>query len=126
MKPYGLPPKLRSDRMVNCWPKQKPNRAVAKRAAKQEIEDRMSQKEWNLEDVYDEQIVPLMVQILKICKKHQMPMVASFEYRSKDGDGDLCTSALLEDEWNPSKQLVAGFGMIRNGFVAATIRTKVG
>jgi hypothetical protein len=51
----------------------------------------------DLEQVYDEQILPLMRQILDICKEHEMPMVASFNYQ----DEMLCTSAILPKESAP-------------------------
>ena len=35
---------------------------------------------WSAEQVYDEQIAPLMKQIVAICKEHQIPMVAKFQY----------------------------------------------
>lgn len=43
------------------------------------------------EAIYDEQIAPLMTQILDICKAHGIPMVASFEY----APDDLCSSFIL-------------------------------
>lgn len=45
----------------------------------------------NNETVYDEQIAPLMTQILAICKEHEMSMAASFEY----APGDYCSTFLL-------------------------------
>jgi hypothetical protein len=45
------------------------------------------------EVVYDEQIHPLMAQILDVCKAHQIPMVASFEY----APDNLCTSFVLPE-----------------------------
>lgn len=47
-------------------------------------------KEWDLEKVYDEQISPLMTQIIAVCKEHDLPFLATFEYAS---GGYLCTSA---------------------------------
>lgn len=49
------------------------------------------------EEIYDAQIEPLMAQILAICKQSKIAMIASF---SLDGDM-LCTSLLLEDEYDP-------------------------
>lgn len=54
------------------------------------------------EAVYDAEIYPLMSQIISICQREQMPMVASFHLRdaAEDDDGEedsgdlLCTSAL--------------------------------
>lgn len=44
----------------------------------------------NKERVYDEQIAPLMAQIIKICKKEQIPMFADFQYSDKD----FCTTCI--------------------------------
>ena len=44
----------------------------------------------NKESIYDEQISPLMTQILKICQEHELPMFASFQFC----DDGFCTSAL--------------------------------
>lgn len=42
------------------------------------------------EAIFDEQIVPLMTQLLKICQREGVPMFTSFQY-SEEG---FCTSAL--------------------------------
>jgi len=47
----------------------------------------------NKEDVYDQKIAPLMTQIIDICKEHQIPMFATYEYAS----GDFCDT-ILPDE----------------------------
>lgn len=44
----------------------------------------------NKEQVYDEQISPLMTQLLEVCQREGIPMFASFQYR----DEGFCTSAL--------------------------------
>lgn len=50
---------------------------------------------YNLESVYDEQISPLMKQIITICKEHNMPMVASFAYENSEEKGrGLCTTTM--------------------------------
>ena len=49
------------------------------------------------EDIYDEQIFPLMGKILEICQEHKIAMVASFATPS-DGDEDLFCSSRLPDE----------------------------
>lgn len=41
------------------------------------------------EIIYDEQISPLVAQILKICKENNIPHFMSFEYDK----GDFCTSS---------------------------------
>ena len=49
---------------------------------------------YDLEQVYDEQISPLMKQIIEICKEHDLPVVASFAYayNADEGDKKLCTT----------------------------------
>lgn len=42
------------------------------------------------ESIYDEQIAPLMSQIIAICKRHEIPMAATFEY----APGDFCSTAI--------------------------------
>lgn len=42
------------------------------------------------EAIYDEQIAPLMTKIIAICKEHEIPMLACFQY----APNDLCTSSL--------------------------------
>jgi hypothetical protein len=49
----------------------------------------------NLEKVYDEQISPLMKQIIDICKENKMPMFAEFQY----GDTDFCKTRLCGEDW---------------------------
>ena len=59
----------------------------------------MEKEKFDLEKVYDEQINPLMAQIIEVCKQHNMPFIASFQYAS-DGKDDhqLCTSCMLPKE----------------------------
>ncbi len=50
---------------------------------------------WTAEDVYDEQISPLMSRIIAICKEHQIPMVAQFQYANDEENGPaFCTTAM--------------------------------
>ena len=47
------------------------------------------------EQIYDEQISPLMTQIIKICKEHKIPIVASFFTPGDDDPKRAVTTALL-------------------------------
>lgn len=49
---------------------------------------------YDCEQVYDEQIAPLMKQIIEICQQHRLPMLATFAYANGDGQASFCTSAL--------------------------------
>lgn len=60
--------------------------------------------EYDLEEVYDAEIAPLMAQIIEICRRVGMPFVASFSYRrDEDGEYDFCSSALGSPERTPEK-----------------------
>lgn len=53
---------------------------------------------YDLEDVYDAQIAPLMAQIIAVCKEHNLPMVASFAYACLEERTSFCSTVLLDDE----------------------------
>ncbi len=62
----------------------------------------------NKEQVYDEQISPLMAQILDICQKNGIAMIASFAIPTP-ADPDLHCSSMQPDETgkNPDSHLAA-------------------
>jgi hypothetical protein len=45
----------------------------------------------NMEKIYDEQISPLMQQIIDICKEHKIPMFAEVQF----GPEDFCKTVLV-------------------------------
>lgn len=50
---------------------------------------------WDKESVYDNEISPLMTQIIAICKKHEMPIVCSVQYCDTEEDGPgFCTTTI--------------------------------
>ncbi len=51
----------------------------------------------NNEKIYDEQIFPLMTQIMEICKKNKISMFATFEYNKNE----FCTSLIREEDYSP-------------------------
>ena len=53
------------------------------------------------EAIYDEQISPLMAQIIAICKEHHIPMAATFEYAPED----YCSTILYLPEWGASPHI---------------------
>jgi hypothetical protein len=56
------------------------------------------------EEIYDEQINPMMAQIINICKEHKIAMLCDF---SLDLDSGLkCTTALLEDDHDPPEEML--------------------
>ena len=50
----------------------------------------MSAEQFDLEEIYDDQIAPLMTQIIAICAKHKLPIAATFEYATDD----FCTTTM--------------------------------
>ena len=84
------------------------------------------------EQIYDEQINPLMAQILDICKCQNLSMVASFclepsETTHDDGSGPLlCTSLLASDDFDPPDVFLRVRDLLyspRPDFVALMIST---
>lgn len=61
------------------------------------------------EQIYDEQIDPLMRQVIAICKEHKIAMIADFAL-----DEDLkCTTALLADEFSPSANQIKALEILK-------------
>ena len=63
-------------------------------------------KPYDLEKLYDEQVSPLVAQILEICQKNELPMAISFQYKS-DGEEEFefCNSAVLPETRPISEEL---------------------
>lgn len=55
---------------------------------------------FNEEDVYDNEISPLLRQIIDICNKHNIPMIASFVYENCEDRGPGCCTTLINDKEN--------------------------
>lgn len=69
----------------------------------------------NKEQIYDEQISPLMAQIIAICTEHKIAHVMSFSIPN-DEDTDLCcTTALLTDACEPPQHFLRAWREIRPG-----------
>lgn len=69
----------------------------------------------NKEEIYDEQIHPLMNQIIAICKKNGIAMVASFDIPTEAEPGLSCTTS-FGDENNimPIRMQVAFRALMHN------------
>lgn len=53
-------------------------------------------KTFDLEKVYDEQVAPLMAQVIQICHDNELPFVADFLYKNDEEDGEqYCTSGFI-------------------------------
>lgn len=70
------------------------------------------------EQVYDERISPLMAQIIAICKEHEIPCVATFEY----APGGLCTYVVPQE--GQCDRLAPAASMILHGFTAYTVTRR--
>lgn len=82
-----------------------------------------SPKDMNKEKIYDEQVNPLMAQIIAICRANKIAFVASFHVPNEE-DPDLhCTSAATTEEYEPSENLKAAVRAILNRpqFAAFTV-----
>lgn len=54
------------------------------------------------ETIYDEQIEPLMAEIIRICKEHKIAMLADFALGAdEDGDDLFCSTQILTDDCEP-------------------------
>lgn len=85
---------------------------------------------YNLEDVYDNEISPLMQKIIEICNKHKIPMMASFSYENNEELGFGRCSTHLGYEGRKDIVNHKANGVIRTGgnksFSYATITTTEG
>lgn len=84
----------------------------------------MSIENFDLENIYDEMISPLMSQIVEICKENKMPMVASFAFRKTDEDGlGTCTTVLNANENRIIPEFTESVRIIqkKSAFIAMTI-----
>jgi hypothetical protein len=50
--------------------------------------------DFDLEAVYDNEIAPLMTEIIAICQWHGIPMVASFAYARSEDAASVCTTSI--------------------------------
>jgi hypothetical protein len=66
---------------------------------------------FNKEDVYDNEISPLMQKIIAVCKKHDIPMLASFTFENCE---ERCTT-YMESESRTDQALDKALKVIRSG-----------
>lgn len=81
----------------------------------------------NREQVYDDEIFPLMKRIIEVCIAHNIPMLASFCIDTDEKPGLRCTSSLLNDEIikgvADADSLRAATHILTEGFLAFALRT---
>ncbi len=58
----------------------------------EDIDQEQFPKYYDLEKVLEEQIRPYLTTIINICNEHEIPMVASFQYKNSPDKIKLCTS----------------------------------
>lgn len=62
---------------------------------------------FDLEKVYDEEVSPLMKQVIAICKRNGIPMIAQFAYAKgrKDNEGgyEAVTTSIPRGKWQPKE-----------------------
>lgn len=89
----------------------------------------MDAETYDLEQVYDQQISPLVTQILDICKDNKIPVVMSFAYaQDAEKDGvDLCSSGMTWPGRSP-RAIVEAIHALKHkiglGLMALTIIKK--
>lgn len=66
----------------------------------------------NKEKVYDKEIAPLMAQIIQICIDNEIPVLCSFSIPTENDDGLMCTTAILDEEYNPPLLLLKMLAII--------------
>lgn len=65
------------------------------------------------ENIYDEQISPLMQQVIDICREHKIAMVFSAHLPDEEQDSLYCTTLLPGDNDEPNPKFTATAKMIR-------------
>lgn len=83
----------------------------------------------NKEQIYDEQINPLMAQIISLCKLHKIAMLCSFSIPTEYEPSLMCTTALLAKSYNPPSELTDAFDVImgkETTFMALTVTKQEG
>lgn len=69
------------------------------------------------EQVYDEQIHPLMEKIIAIVHEHKIATICDFHL----GDDLHCTTAALEDEYDPSEEQLDAYKLFRPSSYQAVV-----
>ena len=79
------------------------------------------------EEIYDEQINPLMSEILGVCKEHGIAMIASFSLPVEEDPYLMCTSYLSDGEGKHHPELSVALGIVRSyrGATMAKANTHV-
>jgi hypothetical protein len=67
------------------------------------------------EEIYDEEVSPLMSKIIGICKENKIAMLATFSIPDEEGEKNdlLCTTSLLAEEFEPPERFLAALKVIK-------------
>ncbi len=76
------------------------------------------------EDIYDEQISPLMAQIIEVCQEHKIAMLAQFGIPNDEDPELVCTTVLLAPEYSPSPGQLQARKILRPCPQSFMIRTE--
>ena len=74
----------------------------------------MNDEEYNLEEVYDNQIAPLIEKIMDICHRVDMPMITSFAY----ANDSFCTTSLDGSKRTPMRFVAAQKEIMKSSEIA--------
>lgn len=69
----------------------------------------------NKEEIYDEQISPLMEEIIKICKEHKIATLCTFEIPTDEDEGLRCTTSLPDETGEFSGDMRRAVEIVRSG-----------
>jgi hypothetical protein len=89
----------------------------------------MSNELYNKEDVYDDEISPLVQKIIEICKENKIPAIMSFAYAANEEEGTGCCTTLLnyfEGRDVPAYSEANRFISNRGSFMASIITVNDG
>lgn len=69
-------------------------------------------KHYDLEEVFDKMIHPMIKTVINICQEYNIPMLTTFQYKSSESQVNLCTSMVIppsrtcEKIINATKELI--------------------
>ena len=68
------------------------------------------------EDVYDELVSPLVVQLIKLSKEHDIPMLLQFQINDDrpEGEAFFCTTANIPEDGAPSMK--RAYRLLKTGY----------
>ena len=59
----------------------------------------------NKEEIYDNEIYPLMSKIIEVCQREKIAMLASFSIPTDENPHMKCTTALVSEKYGDQPQL---------------------